>query len=750
MKKLLSFFWLLLASTSLATIIPADRIFSWTDNVGVKGGIPDSSLRAVYTNFTSAPTLAQLQGALNSCPSGQVIQLGTWSTTFSGTLDWSGAHTNVIIRGSGTNSTKIFFSSGGYLIHGQNTYDLAQFNNRVNLSASAVAGATTFTIASLPSWIKLNELYMIHQLEDTNFVSLVGVEDKSINGVNQTECRWCQTVNEKRSTAQIVKVVGTNGSGPYTITVDVPLLYSWNVPNFQAQITPAGYTVSSSTHGQSWGIENLYTEWTYSASQATASTMSCVEGCWLKNVFFYNSPGGAHCLMYFCYRISVVDSRFETSHLYLAGQGYGPTMNYGTSYCLVQNNVLRDLHIHAGSSYGGGGHVYGYNILLGTGNDGNIYAGPNSHGSHTFFNLWEGNWCEDQIFFDFIHGSSSHQTLLRNRVKGTHPNESFGTTFSVGNDYYNRSNNYVGNIFGATNSMNHKEDAAPSGSDRGVWALGFESSTSLSYGESVYFDPNSDEVCWVIPVSANASTDIIDSQYMVLPVDTEIVLVGGTAPAGLTIGTHYFVNSPSGQTFKVAATQGGASIDFTTAGSGLTIAAIGAATSADWFTFPPNYEVNFTGSTPGGVTIGTHYFVTQVTASNFKISATSGGSTINITSVGGGNKVQMFDTPTTGSWIRHGNVSIWNTTNFPLDWDSGIADHNVPNSLYLSAKPSWFGSLAWPPFSSENLDTATNVLSYTNIPAGYFWNFNTSPPGIGEHKAYTRNRTGVGSSGGRR
>jgi hypothetical protein len=34
-------------------------------------------------------------------------------------------------------------------------------------------------------------------------------------------------------------------------------------------------------------------------------------------------------------------------------------------------------------------------------------------------------------------------------------------------------------------------------------------------------------------------------------------------------------------------------------------------------------------------------------------------------------------------------------------WDSSNADHNLPASLYLSTKPAWFGSLAWPAFGPD-------------------------------------------------
>jgi hypothetical protein len=51
-------------------------------------------------------------------------------------------------------------------------------------------------------------------------------------------------------------------------------------------------------------------------------------------------------------------------------------------------------------------------------------------------------------------------------------------------------------------------------------------------------------------------------------VDTQkIVFYGDTTPAGLTEGTIYFVRDATTDTFKVAATSGGAAIDLTGAGS---------------------------------------------------------------------------------------------------------------------------------------------------------------------------------------
>lgn len=48
-------------------------------------------------------------------------------------------------------------------------------------------------------------------------------------------------------------------------------------------------------------------------------------------------------------------------------------------------------------------------------------------------------------------------------------------------------------------------------------------------------------------------------------------------------------------------------------------------------------------------------------------------------------------------------------------WNPKNSDHAIPNSLFLSGKPTWFGSLAWPPIDPNNPRSVSN----TSIPAGY-------------------------------
>jgi hypothetical protein len=76
-----------------------------------------------------------------------------------------------------------------------------------------------------------------------------------------------------------------------------------------------------------------------------------------------------------------------------------------------------------------------------------------------------------------------------------------------------------------------------------------------------------------IPFTAVGSTDVITADAHGF-VDTNTVVVwdlgaGSVVPTGLVEGTIYFVRDTAGDTFKLAATSGGAAIDLTTDGAGL-------------------------------------------------------------------------------------------------------------------------------------------------------------------------------------
>lgn len=70
--------------------------------------------------------------------------------------------------------------------------------------------------------------------------------------------------------------------------------------------------------------------------------------------------------------------------------------------------------------------------------------------------------------------------------------------------------------------------------------------------------------------SADSSTDLVTETAHGLIDGDKLLIRGATPPAGLTAGNYYFVRDATTNTFKLAATAGGAAIDLTTSGTAWT------------------------------------------------------------------------------------------------------------------------------------------------------------------------------------
>jgi hypothetical protein len=70
--------------------------------------------------------------------------------------------------------------------------------------------------------------------------------------------------------------------------------------------------------------------------------------------------------------------------------------------------------------------------------------------------------------------------------------------------------------------------------------------------------------------------------------------------------------------------------------------------------------------------------------------------------------------------VDHGNYDYARKS---VQWTTGL-DQTLPNSLFLTSKPAWFGSLGWPAFDPSNPNPAVDA-----IPAGYRYNHGADPSG---------------------
>ncbi len=79
-----------------------------------------------------------------------------------------------------------------------------------------------------------------------------------------------------------------------------------------------------------------------------------------------------------------------------------------------------------------------------------------------------------------------------------------------------------------------------------------------------------------------------------------------------------------------------------------------------------------------------------------------------------GVSTEGWDAATGATLFRHGNFDFAHTN--IVDWQEGY-DHTLPDSLYLTAKPDWWGDLAWPPIGPDMPDVETIHLRTNLIPA---------------------------------
>ena len=90
------------------------------------------------------------------------------------------------------------------------------------------------------------------------------------------------------------------------------------------------------------------------------------------------------------------------------------------------------------------------------------------------------------------------------------------------------------------------------------------------------------------------------------------------------------------------------------------------------------------------------------------------------------SQLDYIDLSVKSNTLIHGN---WDAAGNAVRWDANIADHAIPTSYYLSAKPAWFGNLNWPPFDSVNGSVLT-LMNLTNLPAGYRFVYGVNPPPV--------------------
>src|ERR1051326_681077 len=322
--------------------VPQSRRVAWQP--GVIGGIPNRT--TVFRTLTTANTLADINSAIASCPSNQVVYLAAGTYNLSGNILIR--NNGVTLRGAGTGKTILVFNNYSWanvFFLGQDFNDpnTTQPNNLVNWTAGYSQGTTDITLSST-SGLSVGTLLMLDQLND----------NVDVNGTGSEGCTYCGRLTGGRGQIQGVRVTGISGN-----TVSIPPgLY---MPNWSSARSPQAWWFGTSLEMS--GVEDLTVNNLTTGSQISMAFKNS-RNCWAKNVESTSTLSSDH------YHVkSYIASHIEVRHCYFKGVLNAPgSDHYGVDWfwgwdCLAEDNIFSGVTSPLVLEASSEGNVNGYNFL---------------------------------------------------------------------------------------------------------------------------------------------------------------------------------------------------------------------------------------------------------------------------------------------------------------------------------------------------------------------------------------------------
>ncbi len=478
--------------TPLAEIIPSERRVVWEGNVGIPGGIPArtevcATIDASSYGNGSADATEQIQDALDMCPEDQVVFLPAGTYRVTGTLF---VRDHTVLRGAGPDVTTISYEGPAGGRSGIAFTNWPNFGSAgsVSVTAGATKGSTTVTVADA-SAAAVGSVMLVDQLNDGSLVDPNGVEGK---------CTYCGRADGDRTLGQLVEVTAVNGN---QVNFNIPLYWTYD-----AALSPQATFVSPQNLIRWAGLEEL----TLTQPVPAVTYLIELQGaqyCWLKNVEVERVDWRA------VWVLVSLQNEIRESYFHDSINGYGRSHGYGvlidmfSSANLVENNMFRTLDGGFMMTAGGAaGNVFGYNYTEDARFDDPWWATASpclNHAPHPMMNLWEGN-VGYQLSADFIHGSSSHNTVFRSVSRGWQSDTITSNNNAVELATKNTSYNVVGCVLGTAGRSTRYEVLPGQPYDNTevvIWALGIMhgveddnvAATLLRHGN---YDFVNDDVIW--------------------------------------------------------------------------------------------------------------------------------------------------------------------------------------------------------------------------------------------------------------
>jgi len=399
-------FLLCFAVRSYATYDPpSERLpASGLWNPGLIGGIPSHS----YSNVTcsgatgddSSDDTSAIQTCINAANAYDAVYLPPGTYYVGGALT---AKSNVVVRGAGKDVTYLRHPSTGGRMFNVGSYSSDSVSDSQGISSGYTKGSTQITVSDSGAF-SAGDIVLITQTDNPL--------------VSAGNCTWFKLSGHSMGQTNIVDTVPNST----TINLKNPLHY-----DFEATQSPiiAHFSSGDKPTYAGFGIEDLTIDRVdsslYSTCRGTIRIYRAAN-CWVKNVRM-DQVNGRAIEMGKSYRIAVQSCDIEEATYYSSGgSGYGVCVNYYSSDCLIENNVIRqhNANIHVENS--GPGNVIAYNYMdvsvTGGGNAWFVYD-VGGHCSTPYMMLLEGNMMS-MVENDMVHGNNIYWMLFRNWFDARH------------------------------------------------------------------------------------------------------------------------------------------------------------------------------------------------------------------------------------------------------------------------------------------------------------------------------------------
>lgn len=502
-------------------ILPSDRATTWQPGLRAEGGIPirKTICATLSPRGGTLDDAAAIQGAINACPVGQVVQLAAGRFLINGG-NFLLLNKAITLRGSGPGRTMLEKQDGAkpfndavgakpspLVVVGpalfSSTSDTVNAVRSANLRNDAIKGDKTVEVddaagfvpgqivlldeASAADWrVDPQGRGEIWASEDFRVVwqkhkpAIQYVDDfapDAFPSTPQSAGSWFGRPD--RPVAEVKEISAVSGS---RITFTTPIHISYRKAN-AAQLSRF-----AQPHVKHAGVEDLALK----GGDAGNLRFNWAASSWAKNVdnSVWHGEGFA---IHSSFRVELREFYVhDAAWAQPGGGGYAISLSAGSSEVLIENGIAVRANKLVVARSAGAGSVVGYNYMdMGYINTNGAWIETGLNASHmvgAHHVLFEGNYAQNADSDD-THGNSIYHTFFRNYLRGvraTFDNQAGGTIDDLsqlrngprraaGLMAYSYWMSFIGNVLGIPGQMSgwsyetRFTDAKP-----GVWMLGWD------------------------------------------------------------------------------------------------------------------------------------------------------------------------------------------------------------------------------------------------------------------------------------